>query len=41
MKAIAQTSYGPPDALQCLETPKPSPKDDEVLSSGKVVINVS
>ena len=31
MKAIAQTSYGPPDALQCLETPKPSPKDNEVL----------
>ena len=31
MKAIVQTSYGPPDALQCLETPKPSPKDNEVL----------
>jgi len=31
VKAIAQTSYGPPDALQCLETPKPSPKDNEVL----------
>ena len=31
MKAIAQTSYGPPDALQYLETAKPSPKDNEVL----------
>ena len=31
MKAIAQTSYGPPDALQYLETAKPSPKDHEVL----------
>jgi NADPH:quinone reductase-like Zn-dependent oxidoreductase len=31
VKAIAQTSYGPPDALQCLEIPKPSPKDNEVL----------
>lgn len=31
MKAIAQTSYGPPDALQYLETTKPSPKDNEVL----------
>lgn len=31
MKAIAQTSYGPPDALQYLETAKPSPKGNEVL----------
>jgi NADPH:quinone reductase-like Zn-dependent oxidoreductase len=31
VKAIAQTSYGPPDALQYLETAKPSPKDHEVL----------
>jgi NADPH:quinone reductase-like Zn-dependent oxidoreductase len=31
VKAIAQTSYGPPDALQYLETAKPSPKDNEVL----------
>ena len=31
MKAIVQTSYGPPDALQYLETAKPSPKDNEVL----------
>jgi NADPH:quinone reductase-like Zn-dependent oxidoreductase len=31
VKAIAQTSYGPPDALQCLEIPKPSPKGNEVL----------
>src|SRR5437763_10474629 len=31
VKAVAQTSYGPPDALQCLETAKPSPKDNEVL----------
>jgi len=25
VKAIAQTTYGPPDALQCLEIPKPRP----------------
>ena len=31
MKAIVQTSYGPPDALQYLETAKPSPKGNEVL----------
>src|SRR3954469_19626763 len=31
VKAIVQTSYGPPDALQCLETLKPSPNDNEVL----------
>jgi NADPH:quinone reductase-like Zn-dependent oxidoreductase len=31
VKAIAQTSYDPPDALQYLETAKPSPKDHEVL----------
>jgi len=31
VKAIAQTSYGPPDALQYLEMAKPSPKDHEVL----------
>jgi NADPH:quinone reductase-like Zn-dependent oxidoreductase len=31
VKAIAQTSYGRPDALQYLETAKPSPKDHEVL----------
>ena len=31
MKAIAQTSYGPPAALQLVETATPSPKDGEVL----------
>jgi NADPH:quinone reductase-like Zn-dependent oxidoreductase len=31
MKAIVCTQYGPPDALQLIDAPKPVPKDDEVL----------
>jgi NADPH:quinone reductase-like Zn-dependent oxidoreductase len=31
MKAIWQTSYGPPDSLQFREVEKPTPKEDEVL----------
>ena len=31
MKAIVRTQYGPPDALQLTDIPKPAPSDDEVL----------
>lgn len=31
MKAVVYTEYGPPEALQLTEVPRPSPADDEVL----------
>ncbi|MEW8429502.1 MAG: alcohol dehydrogenase catalytic domain-containing protein, partial [gamma proteobacterium symbiont of Ctena orbiculata] len=31
MKAIAFSRYGSPDALQLIQIPKPTPKDDELL----------
>ena len=31
MKALVCTQYGPPDALQFTDVPKPTPADDEVL----------
>jgi NADPH:quinone reductase-like Zn-dependent oxidoreductase len=31
MKAIVFTRYGPPDGLEPMEVPKPTPKDDELL----------
>ncbi|MDH3374538.1 MAG: NAD(P)-dependent alcohol dehydrogenase [Gammaproteobacteria bacterium] len=31
MKAIAFTQYGPPDGLELIDIPRPTPKDDELL----------
>jgi len=36
MKAIVYHEYGPPDVLKCEDTPKPAPKDNEVLIKVRV-----